>query len=319
MNVNDFIRQRETDWSRLETLINRHKGRAPLSAQEARELGVLYRAVTSDLALARRDFPDQRVTLFLNQLLTKTHSFIYQQDAGDFHAFVRYFTQRIPQTFRQTGHFTLAAFLLFIIPFFIGFRLASTNPDIATPLGLAEQRQILSDNETWTDIPLESRPYASSFIMSNNIRVAILAFGGGVAFGLFTLYVLTTNGLIIGAVLGLATHYGMGESLVAFMIGHGVIELSVIFMAGGAGLQLGWALLNPEPYTRRDALALAARRTVTLIVAAIPLLIIAGLIEGFISPTELPFAVRAGVGILSGILLYSYLIFAGRKPEKTET
>lgn len=317
MNMNEFIQQREKEWQRLEALIKRHRGRTPLKAAEVHELGTLYRAVMSDLALARRDFPEQRVTLFLNQLLTNTHHLIYQQDVSDWRQFIRYFTQSIPQSYRQSARFTLVAFLLFIIPALIGYRLTSTNPDTAVMLGLEAQRQELADQQTWTDIPLENRPFASTFIMSNNIRIAILAFGGGVAFGLFTLYILTMNGLIIGAVLGLAAYYGMGETLVKFIIGHGVIELSVIFMAGGSGLQLAWALFTPGPYTRRDALALAARRAVMLVVVSVPLLVIAGLIEGFISPAETPFLLHAAVGLGSGIVLYAYLGFAGRGAAET--
>lgn len=310
--MNEFIRQRERDWQRLEGLIARRQGRAPLTAHDVRELGQLYRAVASDLALARRDYPDQRVTIFLNGLLTRAHSYIYQQDVSDFRQFIRYFTYVIPQTFRENLRFVLAAFLLFTVPAVVGFRLTSTNPLAGDALGLTEQRQLLAERETWIDIPLEQRPYASAFIMSNNIRIAILAFGGGAAFGVFTLYVLVFNGLMIGGVLGLAAHYEMADTLVAFIVGHGVVELSIIFIAGGAGLALGWALLNPGAYTRRDALGLAARRVVPLVVLAVPLLIASGLIEGYISPTELPFWVRAGVGLGTGLLLYLYLGFAGK-------
>jgi uncharacterized membrane protein SpoIIM required for sporulation len=312
MNVNDFIKLRQKDWQRLETLISPRVGQSRLTASEVHELGTLYRAITSDLALARRDYPDQRAMVYLNQLLTKTHSFIYKEDVSDFRQFFRYFTRRIPQTFRQTARYTLVAFLLFIIPAIIGFRLAYTNPNVATPLGLAAERQILSEKDTWTNIPVEERPFFSPLIMSNNIRIAILAFGGGILFGLYSLYVLTFNGLVIGAVLGLAAHYDVGMTLLTFIAGHGVIELSVIFIAGGAGLQLGWALLNPGPYTRRDALGLAARRAVTLLVACVPLLVIAGTIEGFFSPTDAPFAVHALVGLVSGVLLYGYLGLVGR-------
>src|SRR5579859_5797316 len=259
MRVNEFIKQREGDWQRLESLVNRRKS-APLKSVEVRELGILYRAAASDLALARRDFPNERVTLFLNQLLTRAHSTIYQRDATDLRQLVRYFTERLPATFRQTIAFTLAAFLLFMIPAIVGFRLAEINPDVADTLGLAEERQTLANQETWTNIPSEVRPIESALIMSNNIRVAILAFAGGVTFGLFTVYILATNGLVIGAVLGLAAHYAMGMPLLTFIIGHGVVELSVIFIAGSAGLQLGWALINPGLYNRRDALGLAAQR-----------------------------------------------------------
>ncbi len=315
MSVNDFIKLREKDWARLQVLIDKHKGREALSVAEVRELGALYRAVTSDLALARRDYQGQKVSLFLNQLLTRAHSYIYQQDVSDWRQIPRYFTQTFPRTFRQTWVFTFIAFLLFAVPALVGYRLAYINPDIAEPLDLVFIRETLADSETWTDIPVEQRPYTAAFIMSNNIRVAILAFGGGITFGLFTLYMLITNGLVIGAVLGLAAHYGMGQTLVEFIIGHGVIELSVIFIAGGAGLQLGWALFNPGPYNRRDALGLAARRAVYLMIAAVPLLVVAGLIEGFISPSDASFAVSMAVGVVSGVILYSYLILVGREPQ----
>jgi uncharacterized membrane protein SpoIIM required for sporulation len=310
--MDDFIRIREKDWQRLSQLIDRQVGRSGLSADEVRELGRLYRAVTSDLALARRDFPNQRVTLYLNQLLTRTHSVIYQQNVTDLRPIAHYFTQTLPRIFRETAVFTLIAFLLFLIPAVIAFRLMDVNPQNAAAFGLEDQRRILSEHSTWTDIPEAERPFESGFIMTNNIKVALLAFGGGIVFGLFSLYVLVGNGLSVGAVLGLAVHYGMGKSLFQFMVAHGVIELSVIFMAGGAGLQMGWALLNPGPFTRGDALRLAAQRAMLLILSGVPLLMIAGTIEGLFSPSNAPFEAHVLVGVVTGIVLYSYLLLAGR-------
>jgi uncharacterized membrane protein SpoIIM required for sporulation len=313
MTLNEFIEQREKDWKRLQALIDKNRGRGRLSADEVRELGTLYRAVTSDLALARRDYPKQRVTAFLNQLLTRTHSFIYQEDVTDYKPALRFFTHRLPQVFRQTWLFTFIAFLFFIVPAVVAYRLTSINADYAEPLGLAAERAYFEEKETWTNIPVNQRPYASAYIMTNNIRIAILAFGGGILFGLFTIWMLMTNGLMIGGVLGLAANYGMGATLWHFVVGHGVIELSVIFISGGAGLQLGWALINPGPYSRKDALAIAARRALTLVVASIPLLIIAGTIEGFFSPrSDTPLALHIGVGVFTGLLLYGYLLIFGR-------
>ena len=249
--------------------------------------------------------------MFLNQLLTRAHSFIYQQDTSQFEQFAHYFTTRVPQAFRQTIPFIAAAFILFMIPAAIGFRLMLVSPEAASVLGLEQERQTLASQQTWTNIPVEDRPYASAFIMSNNIRIAVLAFAGGAAFGVFTVYVLAMNGLMLGGVLGLAAHYSMADSLLMFIIGHGVIELSIIFIAGGAGLAVAWALLNPGAYRRRDALSLQARKVVPLAVIAIPFLIIAGSIEGFISPSDTPFWFHTAVGIGSGVVMYAYLCFAG--------
>lgn len=320
ITLNDFIKLREKDWGRLQTLLDQHTRRRRLSAVEVRELGTLYRAAVSDLAQARRDYAQsgaagQRVLTYLNQLLTRAHSTIYQDDVADYGRWRRYFTHDIPLAFRALFPFIAAAFALFMLPAIAGYALAASDPTIAAPLGLEAQREQLADQSTWLDIPVNQRPLFSSFIMANNIRVALLAFGGGVAFGLFTVYILVMNGLTIGAVLGLAAHYGLGGELVDFVFGHGVVELSVIFIAGGGGLALGWSLLQPGVYTRRDSLWRMAQRSAALAVIAVPLLMVAGLIEGFISPSQLPFVIKMSVGLGSGALMLAYLMLAGRTKQ----
>ena len=134
--------------------------------------------------------------------------------------------------------------------------------------------------------------------------------------GILTLWIMVFNGLLLGGITGLTIHHGIGFELWTFVIGHGVIELSVIVMAGGAGLMLGWSLINPGLLRRRDALAIAARKSVKLVVGCVPLLIIAGLIEGFISPAGgIHWSFKWGFGIFSGILLYAYLLLAGRSQQ----
>lgn len=173
---------------------------------------------------------------------------------------------------------------------------------------------MIEEQQLWTEIPVSERPYASAFIMRNNIRVTFLAFAGGMLLGLFTLYILIANGVLIGGLTGLTVHYGVGFELWTFVISHGVIELSVIFMAGGAGLAVGWGIIRPGLLSRRDALAQAARHAIRLIMGAAPLLVLAGLIEGFISPNEsIPPALKWAFGLLSGLLLYAYLFLFGRR------
>lgn len=180
---------------------------------------------------------------------------------------------------------------------------------------------MIEDHKLWVDIPLSERPYASTFIMTNNIQVSFLAFAGGMTAGILTTWALVQNGLILGGLLGLTGYHGVGFELATFVVGHGVIELSVIFMAGGAGLNLGWAILRPGLQKRGDAIAQAARQAVRLMGGAVPLLVIAGLIEGFISPavTIAPWF-KWLIGILTGILLYAYLLVGGKHREnETDT
>jgi uncharacterized membrane protein SpoIIM required for sporulation len=111
-----------------------------------------------------------------------------------------------------------------------------------------------------------------------------------------------------------AWYYGMAFDLWTFVIGHGMIELSVIIIAGGAGLSLGWAVIHPGLLRRRDALKQAALRSVRLLVGCVPLLVIAGTIEGFISPAEnILWQFKWLVGLSTGALLHAYLLLAGRR------
>jgi uncharacterized membrane protein SpoIIM required for sporulation len=317
MRPNQLLEARQKEWQRLDELVTRSQSSIQrLSPAEVREMGRLYRAVSSDLALAQRDFPGHRVTLFLNQLVGRAHAIIYRGRPMVRSQARRFFTHDFPRTFRELGPFILVAACFFVIPALLAGLIIFFDPQAAEWLLPGELQSILSgleDQTLWTDIPVNERPYTSTFIMQNNIQVSIIAFAGGVLAGIPTAWILMFNGLILGGLTGLTANYGLAFGLWTFVIGHGVIELSVIFMAGGAGLSLGWAVFRPGLLSRRDALMLAARKTIILILGGVLLLVIAGLIEGFISPAEgLPWPVKWLVGISSGIALYSYLMLAGR-------
>ena len=157
--------------------------------------------------------------------------------------------------------------------------------------------------------------YASAMALTGALLVGVILAGllaGGVVFGLGTGYVLVSNGLSLGAVLGAAQFYGVAPLLWSFISPHGYLELTCIVIAGSAGLMLGHALLRPGLQLRREALARAARRAVELVVGTAPVLVIAGLIEGFISSSELPIVAKLAIGPLAGVALYSLLLTVGR-------
>ncbi len=324
MRIDQFYESRQADWKALAQLLDRSRdGVGYLTPVEIERLGYLYRAVTSDLALAQRDFPMDPVTAYLNQLVARAHAVVYRGEPLAWRRLVRFATTGFPRAYREAAPFVLAAALLFLLPAAIAGLAAAWQPESARWLLPAQVQYLIpsiEDHELWVDIPVQERPYASSFIMQNNIQVAFLAFGLGVLVGLPTVWVLVLNGLILGGLSGLTAHYGIAFELWTFVIGHGVIELSTIFIAGGAGLSLGWAIIRPGLYSRRDALTMAARRAVRLVIGCVPLLVLAGCIEGFISPAEgLSWPIKWGVGIGSGILLYSYLLLAGREKRPKHT
>ena len=282
-------------------------------------MGQLYRVASSDLALAQRDFPRHPVTKYLNQLVARGHAVIYRSEPLAGSRLRRFVTQDFPRVYREMLPFTLTALLLFWVPAILAFFIIMVQPDTGRwllPESAYSMREMIEGGELWTDIPLEERPFASSFIMRNNIQVAFLAFGGGLLAGLYTVWIMALNGLILGGILGLTAHYGLGFDLGTFVIGHGVIELSVIMMAGGAGLMLGWAIIHPGLLRRADAIRVAANRSVLIVIGCVPLLVVAGIIEGFLSPADhIHWAVKWGVGLLTGVLLYSYLFLAGRPAQ----
>ena len=182
----------------------------------------------------------------------------------------------------------------------------------------AQLRSVMASGRTWTDIEPSLRPGMATLIFTNNIQVAFLAFAGGVLCGLGTVYVLVSNGLSLGSVLGAAQYYGVAPLLWSFISPHGYLELTCIVIAGAAGLMLGDALLRPGLLLRREALARAARRAVELVVGAAPVLVVAGLIEGFVSPSEAPITVKLAFGPVTGILLYALLLTVGRATRAQE-
>lgn len=313
--IDGFIASRRSRWQQTERLLEQtRRNPRQVPAADVEELGRLYRQITSDLAIARRDYPQDRARYYLEQLAGRAHPVIYRREAATWGAFRRFWIEDLPRAYRAAGRYTVIAFVLFALPFLLAFGITLADP-IAGRVILPASPLVdqIERGETWLDVEGGRRSLMASFIMTNNSKVAFLAFAGGTAFGLGTIYVLIMNGLSIGAVSGLAASNGLGDDLASFVIGHAGIELSVIFFIGGAGLQLGHALLAPGLTTRPAALASAARETIPLVVGALALLAVAGLIEGFVSPSSLPWPAKAAIGVGATSLMYFYLLGSGRR------
>ncbi len=299
----------------MESLLQRTRGRrkANLGADDVERLGRLYRQVTSDLAIARRDFPDDRVRHYLEQLVGRVHPLVYHRESREWSSITLFVMHGFPRAFRKAGAYTFTAFALLLIPFALTLCLTLADPTVGRViLPAGELVNKIEQGQSWMEIARGDRGLESSFIMTNNIRVAVLAFGGGVLFGLATVLVLVENGLLLGATTGLAIRHGLGGALIGFVSPHGGIEMTVIFISGGCGLRLGHALLSPGLISRRAALTNAASRAVPLLFGCVPLLVLAGTLEGFVSPSGIPQPAKFGIGLLALILLYSYLLLAGR-------
>ena len=320
MPLDRFIDERKNAWQRLERLLHQLDSLKlrRLHREEVRELGRIYRRTASDLAIARAESRDPRLINYLNSLVIRAHGRIYRANAQGGQRIRNFFARDFPRTFRRTWRYTATAFGVFLVFSVIAFVGTRIDPDFSEFAGISPFfREIVIKNKThwWEDLN-EANQIGSSQIFTNNIRVTFYAFALGAMFGVGTLYVLAFNGAMFGALMELTYRAGFGNALLTFVVGHGVIELSCIFIAGGAGLLIGTALSMPGNLTRADALKSRGMEAVRLIVGCIPLLVVAGIIEGFISPAPINPAIKFAVAAVTGVALYSYLLLAGREIER---
>lgn len=312
-----FLESRLGKWKRLEELtarVSRLRLKS-LSGEEVREFGQLYRRTAADLAIAREEVSDQRLVNYLNYLVGRAHGAIYRSESSGFGVFVTFFRYEFPAVFRRTFRYTLTAFLVFILA--AGFAAAACLLDEGFADRIAPGlRQKIAGHQNWTENINDANPRESASIQSNNITVTFYAFAGGVLAGIGTLMALVYNGLLLGMVMSLCIRYRFWEVPI-FVSAHGVIELTAIFIAGGAGLLIGKALLMPGDLRRIDALVENGRLAIKLILGCIPMLLIAGLIEGFISPAHIPAAFKFSISAMSALVMVMY--FLKRDARETST
>ncbi|MEZ5346878.1 MAG: stage II sporulation protein M [Pyrinomonadaceae bacterium] len=323
--MNRFIDERKNNWQRLEELLAKTEGVSGLRALprvEVRELGELYRRSAADLAIARAETRDPKLISYLNSLVIRTHGKVYRAEAQGVSLVWKFFAEDFPRTFRETGSLIFLAFALFTGFGIASFILCYSDMNFADVMGLDSIRLSAESNQQWWLRLNDANQLGASEILTNNILVSFLAFAWGAFFGIGTIYVLITNGLMIGGVLGVCyrANPDFGNALVTFMVGHGVVELSCIFIAAGAGMMIGYSLINPGDLTRGEALKKNGIKAVQLAIGCACLLVIAGIIEGFLSPANIHPAFKYGTGILTGIAMYGYLLFAGKNdPAEEET
>jgi len=311
-----FIDQRKSSWQRLEellALLDRRTLRR-LHREEVRELGHIYRRTASDLAIARAESRDPRLINYLNSLVIRAHGRIYRAEAHGGQRIRDFFLRELPRTFRRTWRYTALSSSVFFLFALLGFLGTKYDPEFSEIVGVEPAfRELKIETKThWWEELNESNQLGATSIFTHNIQVTIYTFAFGALFGVGTLFYLAYNGAIIAAVLALTYRAGFGNDLLTFMAGHGVIELSCVFIAGGAGLLIGSALILPGDLSRADALKTRGMEAVRLMIGVAVLLVLAGIIEGFISPAPISSVVKFAIAGITGLALYAYLFLAGR-------
>ena len=314
-----WLEKRKTYWARLELLVDR-SGKGGISAldhRELQELGLLYRQTASDLATVREDVTSNQLAFYLNQLLGRAHNLIYMGHKQKISGLVRFYTQTYPQVFRETFRQTLLAFLIFAVTGVASWAVTIHDPAFAHRLLGPQMMDIIEKREMWTQPIVTIKPLAASSIMTNNLSVSFTTFALGITAGIGTIWMMVVNGMLIG-VIGAATwQAGMALQLWSFVAPHGVLELPAIFIAGGAGLEIARGMLFPGLLPRRESLARAGGRAARLVLGIVPMLIVAGIIEGFVSPSGIAKPLKFLLAAVLFAALTSYLLRPGAPQPET--
>ena len=311
MNIQRWIARRELFWKRQDALLRQveKKGIKSLRSDDIRELASLYRSVAADLARARTQKAGNIIIHNLQVLTTRGYNQIYQGSRRqEWQALVDFYRWGLPGVVQQNAGYIALATSLFLLGAIVAWWYAWQDPtfiSLIVPENLI--RKVRDEHQLWMGSIVGVEPLASSSIMMNNLSVSFGAVAGGITAGIYTVFLLVFNGLSIGAVATLVGQNNLAYPFWAFVFPHGSLELPAIFFAGGAGLLIARAILFPGKYRRVDALKLYGNRAVQLVFGIVPMLVIAGTIEGFFSPSPLvpePLKYLVGVGLFAFLVMY---------------
>jgi uncharacterized membrane protein SpoIIM required for sporulation len=316
-----WIEKRRVHWTRLEQLVEAsgRSGVSALSASQLQELALLYRQIASDLATVREDPTSSHLALYLNQLLGRAHNLIYMGRKSSRRGIWDFYRNEYPAIFRETFTDTLAAFILFLAAAFVGALMGIADPVFIQHFLGPGMVDSIAKHKMWTDSIVTVKAAASSQILTNNLSVSFATFAAGITGGVGTVWMMLLNGMLLGVVGVACWREGMSLQLWSFVAAHGVLELPAIFIAGGAGFGIARGLLFPGRLPRRESLVRAGSRSVRLVLGTIPLLLIAGFVEGFISPSELDYRIKfmLAAGLFTLLVLYLMSKPAPKAPEKS--
>jgi uncharacterized membrane protein SpoIIM required for sporulation len=314
MDIDRFIATHRDSWERLDEL-TRRAARNPrrLTGAEVEELLAGYRQAATHLSYARTYLADPGLVGRLTLLVARAGAVVYGTRPATLRAAWRFVTETFPAAVWHLRRFVAIATLWCLaVGLAVGTWMARSPAalDAAAPAALREA-YVEEDFAAY----YSSRPSAefAGRVFTNNLGVGILAFAGGLTLGLLTVAILTVNAANIGFAAGLFAAAGQAARFWGLVLPHGLLELTAVFIAGGTGLSVGWAAIEPGERTRREALADEARRAVAVVLGLAGVFGAAGAIEGFVTGSTLPTTARIGIGVTAEAAFLAYASVLGRR------
>jgi uncharacterized membrane protein SpoIIM required for sporulation len=313
VDIDRYIARNQPSWDRLDDLTCRARRRmATLAPGELDELIALYQRTSAQLSYVRTYYREPALSARLTRLVASANGVIYGKRTRSWRVFTDFFTVSFPAAVWHQRRPVIAATLLFVVPAaLIGLWLVS-DPVALDASGHPLERQQYVDEQF--EQYYSDRPSAQFFteVTTNNIRVGFLAFALGALLCLPGAFILVLNAVNLGVVASWMIAEGDALRFWGLILPHGALEITAIVVAGGAGLALGWAVVAPGDRTRGEALADEGRRAVVIVLGLMATFTVAGLIEGFVTGSALPPAMRVAIGLVAWAAFVTYIWVLGR-------
>lgn len=312
MDLDVFVSAHRADWERLDTLVRR---RRKLTGAEADELVALYQRTSTHLSQLRSSAPDPALTGRLTSLVARARSTVTGARASSWRDVGRFFAAGFPAAVYRARHWWVpTALISTIVAAAIGWWVGA-HPEVQAVIGAPEQLRELTRPGGKYESYYSSNPAASfaAQVWTNNARAAAICLVFGALLGIPVLWVLLLNMANLGVGMGLMASAGRLDTFLGLVLPHGLLELTAVFVAAGTGLRLGWTVIDPGPRTRRTALAEEGRSALGMAIGLAAVLLISGVIEGFVTPSGLPTWARIAIGVVAELAFLAYVYGLGRR------
>lgn len=310
-----FVKQNKDKWATFEKAL---QNPASLSTDA---LADLYVEITDHLSYAQTFYPNSKTSTYLNGLAILAHQKIYKTRRESRNRILSFWTKEFPTMFAQHHRELFISFVVFFFFAAVGaYSAANDGTFVRSILGDGYVNMTLENIENGDPMAVYKEMGEFNMFLGitiNNIRVAVLAFGFGIFFGIGTLYIMLQNGIMLGSFQYFFYEKGLlWESARTIWI-HGTIEISVIVVAGCAGLVMANGMLFPGTYSRIQSFARGVKNGLKIMISTVPFFIVAGFLEGFVTRhTEMPDFLAVSIILSSLALVLFYYVYYPRKLRK---
>lgn len=308
MDLDAYVEAHGDEWARLKQLGSKRR----LDAAESDELLDLYQRTATHLSHIRSTAPDPTVTQYLSTILAKARARAMGTRTGSWSVFAAFFVQTFPAMLYRSRRWWLATMAANVL---VGFALGwwvATHPGVQTSFVSPEEIDKLVNHDFEGYYHESSNADFAARVWTNNAWVAAVCLAGG-ALGLPVLLMLWTNIANVGIIGGLMAAHDRLSLFFGLILPHGLLELTAVFVAAGAGLRMFWSWVEPTDRSRASNFAREARASMTLALGLIVVLLVTGLIEGFVTPSGLPTWARITIGVVAEVLFFVYVWTLGRQ------